>query len=136
MPPSPISQLRFKATHNSYDRGRPPEEQIDDFGVWAIELDVSVPIENRPPRLVVGHDGPGKALGNDLSGGDPDASSIADRFRLEYYLTRIKTCSSIKFRPIVIFFEKKAWFFDNLVYSDPRQFLALLENELISVFER
>jgi hypothetical protein len=47
---------------------------------------------------------------------------------------QIKTSLSIKFRPILIFFEKKAWFLDNSAYSDPRQFLRLLESELISVF--
>ena len=41
-----IDQLIFKGTHNSYaNRGRQapwmnhaPDKQIDDFGVWAIEL--------------------------------------------------------------------------------------------------
>ena len=146
MGPLPIDQLLFKATHNSYDRGRPPEQQIDDFGVWAIELDVSVPIENGPSRLIVGHDRAGKALGdNDLSGGDPQAKTREDRFRLEYYLTRLKNTLAKRYRPIFIFFEKKAWInwfpspgqpprFDNVDYDDPARFLGLLENEL-AVFE-
>ena len=59
---------------------------------------------------------------------------------------RVKTTLSIKFRPILIYFEKKAWFdwaplpagglqrIDNTVYDDPLQFFGLLENELTSVF--
>jgi len=36
----------------------PPQVQIDNFGVWALELDFSIQIENGQPRAVVGHDGP------------------------------------------------------------------------------
>jgi hypothetical protein len=62
MGPQPIDKLRFKGTHNFYDRqGTRLQDQIDNFGVWAVESDFSVPSEADPRRLaVVGHDGPGE----------------------------------------------------------------------------
>jgi hypothetical protein len=60
-----IDRLSFKGTHNSYNCGSGDEPrmhhsltaQIDDFGVWALELDFSV--VRFDGRLVtgVGHDG-------------------------------------------------------------------------------
>ena len=56
-----IDQLIFKGTHNSYaNRGRQapwmnhaPAKQIDDFGVWSIELDYSIEVERGGPVAVV-----------------------------------------------------------------------------------
>ena len=66
----PIDQLIFKGTHNSYScvgndaprMNHPLNKQIDDFGVWSLELDFSVVLEKDFQfRAIVGHDGPGDA---------------------------------------------------------------------------
>lgn len=70
----PLNQLVIKGTHNSYaccggesffgwDNScpvmhNPPNEQMDDWNVWALELDFSTEILNGIPTLIVGHDGP------------------------------------------------------------------------------
>ena len=56
--PVPVDQLIFKGTHNSYvcSKGIPPEEQIDHFGVWAIELDFSIKEIDGVFQAIVGHD--------------------------------------------------------------------------------
>jgi hypothetical protein len=67
MNPLPLNQLIFKGTHNSYQchfdtpcMNHPPHIQIDDFGVWSLELDFSIVLERDFQfRAVVGHEGPG-----------------------------------------------------------------------------
>src|SRR5437763_13412169 len=65
-----IDQLVFKGTHNSYSckgeddldpacMGHPVDVQIDDFGVWALELDYGVRRIAGTPTALVGHDRPG-----------------------------------------------------------------------------
>jgi len=149
--PAPINQIIFKGTHNSYDARRrvPPAVQIDDFGVWAIELDYSIPMENGPRRAVVGHDGPGAAAdGEDVIGGDPnpDPRTTGQRFRLEFFLKSVKNTRAFHYRPVFIYFEKKKWtqylFFpfphlerlDDPDFDDPTKFLPVVESELRSVF--
>jgi hypothetical protein len=150
----PIDELLFKGTHNSYDSRRrvPPPEQIQNFGVWAVELDYSIPNEDpKPRRAVVGHDGPGAAAdGEDVIGGDPNADSPTERFRLQFFLQAIRelqTTGALRYRPVIIYFEKKQWTtlipgfpfptigrLDDPNFDEPARFLPLLDAELRSAF--
>jgi hypothetical protein len=146
----PIDRLRFKGTHNSYcaRRRRLLNDQIDDFGVWAIELDFSVPIENRSRRAIVGHDGPGLAAdGEDVMGADESRTDVNDRFRLQHFLETASRAQSLTYRPLFLFLEKKGWFrtnpppigppverADDVSFDDPDLLLPLVERELLAVF--
>ena len=57
MRPIPIDRLVLKGTHNSYscDKGIPLDQQLDDFGVWAIELDFGIKNLGGQFRAIVGH---------------------------------------------------------------------------------
>lgn len=161
MAPLSVDRLLYKGTHNSYDRHSEDRlvdlpEQINDFGVWAVELDFSIPREDgRPPRAVVGHDGPGQRDDNQpLDGGDPDSTTVFDQFRLEFFLQQIARSSAassgdsaLRYRPLFIYFEKKIWrqlipggFFpirtrlDDRDFDDHSKFLGVLETELRRVF--
>src|SRR5215510_2213468 len=69
MAPLAVQNLIFKGTHNSYQchfdtpcMNHPPHIQIDDFGVWSLELDFSIILEaDFQFRAVMGHTGPGDA---------------------------------------------------------------------------
>ncbi len=73
----------------------PPEVQVDDFGVWCLELDYSVVSHGGSLSAVVGHNGPGHASGWGTS--------------LAQYLDRLLRCTSLSFRPIFIGFDTKSW---------------------------
>ncbi len=98
-----IDQLIFKGTHNSYaNRGRqapwmnhPPDKQIDDFGVWAIELDYSVEVERGAPVAVIGHD-----RGGDRSGWGKYLSD---------YLDMVLRTGSLPYRPVFLCLDVKRW---------------------------
>ena len=136
--PQPIDRLLvFKGTHNSYVcrtdclfsctadppiMNHPSQVQIDDFGVWALELDFSIRIENGQPRAVVGHDG-------------PDDEVTCWGRHLTDFLFMIRDAAAIKmaYRPVFIYFEKKDnWGEES--YKDPNQYLPILENDLKVVF--
>src|SRR5882672_7848027 len=106
--PQRIDQLLvFKGTHNSYAcrtecgvfsctqdppiMNHPPQVQIDNFGVWALELDFSIQIENSHPRAVVGHDG-------------PDDEVPCSGRHLTDFLVMIRDATAIKraYRPVFI----------------------------------
>ena len=142
--PAPINELFFKGTHNSYacrnlcDWGiantcpvihHPPGEcsdlwtpcynQIDDFGVWAIELDFSI---DGAGRFIVGHNGPES----------PEESWTNASWGpgLREYFTRIRNTMAFEYRPVFIFLEKKGW------GKNPplEQLVAQLEGLLEEVF--
>ncbi len=117
----PIDQLIFKGTHNSYAcktdcsivtctndppiMNHPPNIQIDDFGVWAVELDFSVIRENGIPTAFVGHDGPGDAVtcfGREFPRWPPSA-------RLTDFLRVIRSTLALSYRPVFIYFDIKHW---------------------------
>ena len=83
MNPIPIDNLFLKGGHNSYDARmhRTIDQQIDDFGVWGVELDFGVFTRNDgTPFAVIGHDSPGQSadfpppvlFGFSVLGGDPE----------------------------------------------------------------
>jgi len=51
-----LDRAQFKATHNSYLLKHTPQQQIDDFDVWEIELDFGMVEDSRD--FLVGHDDP------------------------------------------------------------------------------
>ncbi len=55
-PLSSLSNISFKATHNSYQRKDSPTVQILEYNVWECELDFGV-LPNSA-ELIVGHNGP------------------------------------------------------------------------------
>jgi len=114
MQPLPtIDTLIFKGTHNSYScRGEgdldppcmnhPPNKQIDEFGVWSVELDFSVVSENGVLTPVVGHDHAGHATcyGSGFPGW-PGTYHLAD------FLDAIRNTTALKYRPVFIYFDIK-----------------------------
>jgi hypothetical protein len=147
--PQPINLLKLKATHNSYassghvnipipfvpDKGNscpvinnPPPEQIDDYGVWALELDFSV----KNGILTIGHDGG--------SGKNETWAEDSWGITIEAYLRKIKETRAFKekYRPIFIRFGKKCWG-DNgqlIPTSDPNNWFQKLKTILINVYGR
>jgi len=95
----------FKATHNSYVlcygasdcpiMHDPLASQLDDYGVWAVELDGG--LEPGDPTIYVGHDRPGSGL---PGGGNVHTALIA-------YLEEIKASEAFQYRPVLVFFECK-----------------------------
>ena len=75
----------------------PPSVQIDDFGVWAVELDVGVEfhIDTGTWTVVVGHDGPG------------DGICPGWGYRLMDFLVAIRGTLAMRYRPILIYFDIK-----------------------------
>jgi hypothetical protein len=103
MPGLTLDQLIFKGTHNSYaDRARrapwmnhSPAKQIDDFGVWALELDYSLQHDEGGPVAVVGHD----------RGGAPSGWG----YTLKDYIKQVLATKSIAYRPVFLGLEVKRW---------------------------
>jgi hypothetical protein len=111
MQPLPtIDQLIFKGTHNSYSCAPipasamhdPPNVQIDGYGVWALELDVSQISVNGNEVVVIGHDSEG------------DSTCYGDDYPLwprDYYLASwlvsIRNTMSLRYRPVFIYFDIK-----------------------------
>ena len=77
--------------------------QIDGFGVWAIELDIGIadtdidPAFQHPPAVSVGENGPG------------DKTCFVARPTLAEYFAQIKGTLSIRYRPILVYFDIKDW---------------------------
>ena len=98
-----IEDLIFKGTHNSYSCVRagplcvnhPPDQQIDDFGVWSLEIDFSLERHHGSPVPVVGHDGPGHG-------------SCWGYF-LSEYIELVLQARALQFRPVFIYLESKRW---------------------------
>jgi hypothetical protein len=108
-----IDQLLFKGTHNSYScRGEgdldppcmnhPPSKQLDEFGVWSLEIDFSVIEINGMPTPVVGHDYEGHAT---CYGADYPA--WPGSFLLADFLRSIRNTVAFNYRPIFIYFDIK-----------------------------
>ena len=107
----PIGQLILKGTHNSYqchgdtpNMGHWVNTQIDDFGVWGLELDVGF-VDEGGGRIVA-------VIGHDRAGGGtciniPEIYPLLDPHALEGYLRLIKASRAFTYRPIVLFFDWK-----------------------------
>jgi hypothetical protein len=103
MPALAIDELIFKGTHNSYAcsggappwMNHPPRKQIDDFGVWALELDYSVLLERGGPVAVVGH--------------DRESNASCWGYYLTDYLEDILGAKALAYRPVFVCLEVKTW---------------------------
>jgi hypothetical protein len=146
-----ISNLSFKGTHNSFasecgecpwycglgctwcdcpnsppNMNHSPAVQVDDFGVWGLELDFSIVRINGTPRLIVGHSGYG----------DQDDTWANPSFGVYVrdYIADLQGTRSFAYRPLFVRFEKHSdWGddeFDPAVIWGP-----LLETEIRTVFE-
>ena len=103
-----IDTLVLKGTHNSYQctggtkpiMNHPPNVQIDDFGVWALELDPGVlfDIETRTWTVVVGHNSPGDGICQGWG------------FSLIDFLVAIRGTLAMRYRPVFIYFDIKDGF--------------------------
>jgi hypothetical protein len=101
---APITDLVFKGTHNSYAcggqppplMGHPPAQQIDDSGVWSVELDFAVRFENSVPRAVVGH-------------GDAGEDSCWGYYLHDYIQAIHDQTRSRAYRPVLYVFDVKDW---------------------------
>ena len=76
----------------------PPQEQIDDFGVWVLELDYGIITVDGVATAFVGHDEPGDATCF-MEGG----------FELVKLLRTIRKAAALKYRPVFIYFDLKPW---------------------------
>jgi hypothetical protein len=99
-----VDQLRFKGTHNSYQSeggtppimNHPPNVQIDDFGVWGLELDIGVASVTGIRTVVVGHNGP-------CDGIDPRWGC-----RLIDFLVAVRNTLAMHYRPVLLYLEPKS----------------------------
>jgi hypothetical protein len=123
-----LDQLLLKGSHNSYEanRGAALAAQVDDFGVWAVELDYGVV----GGTLVVGHDGVGW--------GADDSPLLAPNgsYYFRDYLSELRHTEAFKYRPLLIYLDNKGreneWG-DDLADED---LVALLRNDFEAVFSR
>jgi hypothetical protein len=124
-----IDTLVFKGTHNSYDCSHqyPLESQIDDFGVWAVELDwavanapafwpTSCPAVRSGLLPVVGHDGPGDGACWHCSFGE-FLEAMHDRSR------------ALRYRPLFLYGDHQDW-----DVTTPAVALSMWWSELERVF--
>jgi len=153
----PLDALILKGTHNSYDPRRrvPPWDQVNDYGVWVLELDYMVPAEflrqahdrdlpepvwnTRPPAVVIGHDGPGDAAdGAGAVFGGP-------HFLLRDYLSALAVTEAFRFRPLLIYLDRKnpvafspfgvpVELFDRTFHEDPQRLASVIESTFKDVF--
>jgi hypothetical protein len=100
VPQRPIDQLVLKCTHNSYSMQHSPAEQLDDYGVWGVELDFGVTFDGLgKAELSVGHDEAGDAVRWRPTAG----------LALRFYLDNVSRARSWRYRPILIWFDYKNW---------------------------
>jgi hypothetical protein len=85
---TPMNQLQYRATHNSYWLGSPPNVQIDDYNVWEVEIDFGY----KAGQWRVGHDGPQPKHGLDT---------------LASWLANIASSNAHHYHPIFIKLEAK-----------------------------
>lgn len=98
-----LDELILKGTHNSYAcqaarppcMNHPPDRQIDDFGVWSLELDYSLEHYRGGPTPVVGHGGPG------------DRSCWGHL--LSEHIDLILQARALQYRPVFVYLEVKRW---------------------------
>jgi hypothetical protein len=103
VPALPITRLVFKGTHNSYAcfgqstpyMGHPPRQQIDDFGVWCVELDYAIQHVDGGPRAVMGHD-------------EADDASCWGHY-LRDHIEFIHRARAHAYRPVFFIFDVKDW---------------------------
>jgi hypothetical protein len=76
----------------------PTNVQIDDFGLWALEIDYGVKLKNGNPVPLVGHDDEGQAT-----------CFISAGFELAQLLRTVRSSRALKYQPIFIFFDIKPW---------------------------
>jgi hypothetical protein len=136
-----VNTLIFKGTHNSYDPRRrvPPWTQVDHYGVWVLELDYLVPSPHlrerhpawntKPPAVVIGHDGPGEAAdGAGAVFGGPD-------FLLVDYLTKLAQTEASRYRPLIVYLDRKdPDSRDVFYYDNPSLMASLLDGCLQRAF--
>lgn len=144
----PINLLCLKGTHNSYASSHRcdcvcvpsycycwavnkcpvmhhhPQLQVDDFGVWALELDFSIKAKDGVPRAIVGHDG---------ECGEGCWTHEAWGPYLDDYLVRLRETRSFAYRPLILFFEKKCCWGDDS-YDPADRWMPFLERILQDVF--
>jgi hypothetical protein len=138
---APFDRLVFKGTHNSYAcsgeclfgcqndppwMNHPLGSQIDEFGIWAIELDFGFVEVDGTPRAKVGHDGPGQTT---CWGGESND--------LRVFLEMVRAARALRFRPLVIFFDKKGEGQDQNDWPPQpalEEAYGLLQAELLDVF--
>ncbi len=105
-----IGQLILKGTHNSYQchydtpcMNHPPNVQVDEFGVWGLELDVGfVRSADGQITAILGHTDVNDAV---CWGDFPDFP----RNSLIGFLHMIHQTQALRYRPVVIFFDWKDW---------------------------
>lgn len=122
----PLDELVFKCTHNSYDcsKDHPPEDQIDLYGVWGIELDFGIRVGERGPVAIIGHDGEG------------DGTCQAWGRLLRGFLDRVARSRSRQYRPIFFFFDFKNWGDPPYDHESAQPLgLGVAEHELMQAFE-
>jgi hypothetical protein len=157
--PPPLDALVFKGTHNSYDPRRrvPPWDQVNDYGVWAVELDYMIPApdlrrahdqglpqrvwDTKPqPALVIGHDGPGNAA--------DDAGAVfgGPHFLLRDYLIALAATEAFRFRPLLVYLDRKEFFVpgpqpfsltplhDREFHDQPQRLAPVIERTFMDVF--
>lgn len=143
---APLNLLAIKGTHNSYaccggqggfppftwwDNScpvihNPPYEQMDDWNVWAFELDFSVKLVNGNPTLIVGHNG---------SQGDDTWATPDWGVTLREYLVAMRDAQSFPYRPVIVKFEKKEWGSnEDDAFGDAAIWGAMLDALLLDVF--
>jgi hypothetical protein len=86
----------------------PPNKQIDEFGVWSVELDFSVVNENGVLTPVVGHDDAGHATCY-----GPGFPGWPGTYHLADFLDSMRNTEALKYRPVFIYFDIKTeggWF--------------------------
>jgi hypothetical protein len=106
----PVRELIFKGTHNSYqchgdtpNMGHLVDVQMDDFGVWGIELDIGFVNRNGRNTAVIGHNSAGDGVCLNIQDIYPDLNANA----LEGYFRLIKRARSFRYRPVVLFLDWK-----------------------------
>jgi hypothetical protein len=92
-----MTDICYRATHNSYSRGLRLNAQIDDYNIWEVEIDFG---RNSGHDFEVGHDDPG---------GEVDVSPAMPSLLLRDWLQNVKDSASWHFHPIALKLEKKGW---------------------------
>ena len=142
-----ISALHFKGTHNSYASctkthntcpimHHHPQKQMDDFGVWVLELDFSIVCDGGScghpcaesldccPRAYVGHTG--------VCG---DGCWTWWGPYLDDFLQKIRNARSFNYRPTFLMLDHKTW--GEPWFNDPdhhERWRCVVQHELQSIF--
>lgn len=87
-----LSQMRYKASHNSYERGESIDQQIDKWNVWMVELDIFWDEDQSDV---------GKVTVEHYCGSPHNAQSLA------WELREAKEASIQSYRPTIIYLDMK-----------------------------